>query len=532
MKKNTGTKIFLLVAAGILILYLAAAVFFHSHFFLRTSLNGVDVSGKTISDVKTLITEEIRNYELVLEERGEQEEILKGTDIALEPEFGDSIDQLLDKQNMFAWPSALFHKTILEEETMVEYDEKALANQIAALQCMQTSHQIAPKDAAISEYSKADGFTIVKETMGTTLDASKVSDAVTDAVGNLVERLSLEGANCYVDPAVFSDDETLIKQADTLNQYVKASITYEVGSDSDVLDGSIISGWLDISEGSVSINETALANYVDELASKYNTAFRKRTLKTSYGPTITIQGGDYGWKIDKEAEKEQLKADIESGQAVKREPNYSRTANSHGENDYGDSYVEINLTAQHLFLYSNGTRILDTDFVSGNTSNGNGTPVGAYGLTYKERDATLNGENYSTPVSYWMPYCGNVGMHDASWRSSFGGNIYTTNGSHGCVNLPPSAAKTIYSYVDTNYPVLVYELPGTGSVSNEAAAAEVVNLINLIGPVTLESETAMNTAQQKYNALSAEGKALVGNYATLQDDYAQLAALKAAAGIQ
>ena len=87
---------------------------------------------------------------------------------------------------------------------------------------------------------------------------------------------------------------------------------------------------------------------------------------------------------------------------------------------------------------------METDFVSGNESRGWATPGGAYPLTYKQRNATLRGEGYATPVSYWMPFNGGIGLHDASWRGSFGGTIYKTGGSHGCINLPPKAAKTIF----------------------------------------------------------------------------------------
>lgn len=55
-----------------------------------------------------------------------------------------------------------------------------------------------------------------------------------------------------------------------------------------------------------------------------------------------------------------------------------------------------------------------------------------------------------------MPFNGNVGMHDASWRSSFGADIYLRNGSHGCVNLPSKKAEVIYGYVEQGEPVIVY----------------------------------------------------------------------------
>ena len=48
------------------------------------------------------------------------------------------------------------------------------------------------------------------------------------------------------------------------------------------------------------------------------------------------------------------------------------------------------------------------------------------------------------------------GFHDATWRSAFGGNIYVRNGSHGCVNLPYSAAEDLYSKIDVGTPVVVH----------------------------------------------------------------------------
>ena len=107
--------------------------------------------------------------------------------------------------------------------------------------------------------------------------------------------------------------------------------------------------------------------------------------------------------------------------------------------------------------------------MSGNAARGYDTPSGAYPLTYKQRNATLRGADYATPVSYWMPFNGNIGMHDATWRGSFGGSIYRTNGSHGCINLPKAAAKTIFENIEKGMPVLCYHLGGTESGKSSAA---------------------------------------------------------------
>ena len=73
-----------------------------------------------------------------------------------------------------------------------------------------------------------------------------------------------------------------------------------------------------------------------------------------------------------------------------------------------------------------------------------------------------------------MPFNNGIGMHDAKWRSSFGGAIYKTGGSHGCINLPPSVAKTIFDNISAGTPVICYNLPGTekSTTSGTAKPAE------------------------------------------------------------
>ena len=122
----------------------------------------------------------------------------------------------------------------------------------------------------------------------------------------------------------------------------------------------------------------------------------------------------------------------------------------------GNTYIEINLSNQHLWFYKNGDLISEGDIVSGNTSQNHGTPSGMYELAYKQKDAVLKGQGYSCPVSYWMPFNGGIGIHDANWRSYFGGNIYATNGSHGCINTPHYLAQKIFQNVDSGTPIVCY----------------------------------------------------------------------------
>jgi len=168
--------------------------------------------------------------------------------------------------------------------------------------------------------------------------------------------------------------------------------------------------------------------------------------------------GGFGWKTDRAAVTEELLKMLEEGAVTKAEPVYSNTAPWHGMNDIGNSYVEADLSNQHLYLYSKGELVFETDFVSGamNSTPDCITPAGVFDITYKTTNAVLRGSDYETPVSYWMPFYGNYGMHDATWRWEFGGDIFMTNGSHGCLNLPLDSAATIYNYMHEGFPVICY----------------------------------------------------------------------------
>ena len=235
------------------------------------------------------------------------------------------------------------------------------------------------------------------------------------------------------------------------------TITYQFGDQSEVLDNDRILSWLKEQEdGNVAIDEQQAKAFVKELAEKYDTAYTTRTFHTTGGRDIQIAQGDYGWRIDQEAETKHLLELLAAKQSATCEPIYAQTAAVHAKNDWGTTYVEVSLTDQYLWLYKDGHCILESYFVSGNPTRGHATPKGIYGLTYKTRDATLSGEGYDSKVKYWMPFNRNVGLHDAPWRKTFGGQIHRNNGSHGCINLPPANAAKIYENVDKNTPVIVY----------------------------------------------------------------------------
>lgn len=530
-KKINRKKLFIIlgsVVGAVLVIYVGLSIFFMSHFYFNTTLNGKNVSGYSADKVFDNWEDEIGNYSLKIVESDGTESELKGSDIDMVLQWDDTITKMISKQNGFAWPAKLFNPDQNTSEAIVTFDEDKLDSALDGFSFMDKSKQIDPVDATVSDYDKKDGYTLVESVPGTAIDKPALKENIEKALYGLADTYQITEGNGYLAPKIANDDEKLLAAIDTMNKYAGSEIDYEIGSEKETLDINTFADWLGINDNEkVEIDEEKVADYVAELGTKYNTYGKPKQLATSYGTTITMSNCHYGWKIDAETEAAAIVDDIKGGEKVTRDLNYQYTAASHTGNDYGNSYVEINLTAQHLYLYKNGSLVIDSDFVSGNPSKGNATHTGVFGVTYTERNATLKGQNYATPVSFWMPFNGNEGMHDATWRSSFGGSIYKRNGSHGCVNLPYSVAQTIFENVSAGFPVFVYELAGTESQKgiDQDAAAAVDSAIDAIGEVTAASGDLIAAARASYDALSDSQKSYVTKYQQLADSEAAYSAI-------
>lgn len=530
-KKINRKKLFIIlgsVVGAVLLIYVGFSIFFMSHFYFNTTLNGKNVSGYSADKVFDNWEDEIGNYSLRIVESDGTESELKGSDIDMVLQWDDTIAKMISKQNGFAWPAKLFNPDQNTSEAIVTFDEDKLDSALDGFPFMDKSKQIDPVDATVSDYDKKDGYTLVESVSGTAIDKPVLKENIEKALYGLADTYQITEGNGYLAPKIVNDDEKLLAAIDTMNKYAGSEIDYEIGSEKETLDINTFADWLSVNDNEkVEIDEEKVADYVAELGTKYNTYGKSKQLATSYGTTITMSNCHYGWKIDAETEAAAIIDDIKGGEKVTRDLNYQYTAASHTGNDYGNSYVEINLTAQHLYLYKNGSLVIDSDFVSGNPSKGNATHTGVFGVTYTERDATLKGQNYATPVSFWMPFNGNEGMHDATWRSSFGGSIYKRNGSHGCVNLPYSVAQTIFENVSAGFPVFVYELAGTESQKgiDQDAAAAVDSAIDAIGEVTAASGDLIAAARASYDALSDSQKSYVTKYQQLADSEAAYSAI-------
>jgi hypothetical protein len=456
------------IAAGVLIITaIVIAVYSSGHFARGTKVNGIDVSGMSVKQLQKRIGEySINVKERKIDEKSRDEsffeETIKGRDIGLAVGDAQPLYDILKGQGFIKFFAG--DKKDYEISHTLSYDKDLLAKEVSALKGASATDGTEAVSASITEYTEGKGYEIVSEQQGDILDEQATCEAIEKAVASLKESVDLSKEKAYKKPEFTSESDVLKDAVETLNRYVSTEITYKFGDDTVVLDGTRINKWIKIKkDNTVKLRRNKVEKFVQELHRKYDTVFTNRKFKTAYGDTVTVYGGDYGWWMNTVKETDKLVKLIQKGAVKERTPEYRQTAVSYGDKDYGDTYAEVDLSGQHVFVVKDGKVVFDTACVTGNESQGHATPAGTYGITYKQRNATLRGENYETPVSYWMPFNGGIGFHDAYWRSRFGGTLYRTGGSHGCVNLPPSSAKKIYSLVEQGTPVICYHRSGSSS---------------------------------------------------------------------
>jgi hypothetical protein len=209
-------------------------------------------------------------------------------------------------------------------------------------------------------------------------------------------------------------------------------------------------------------DEEAIAEFIGEIAEEYDTYDKDREFLSTRGDVVTVpSGGTYGTLIDRKAEikflsDNLLNEDYHTGITINHIPEYKQQGVVRGKNDIGDTYIEVDMTEQKMYYYADGEIVIETDIVTGNTGRKMGTPQGVNYVYNKQKDRILRGQDYATPVKFWVPVKGSIGIHDASWRSEFGGEIYKTNGSHGCINTPTDVMEELYDLVEIGTPVIMF----------------------------------------------------------------------------
>ncbi|MBE6062935.1 MAG: peptidoglycan-binding protein [Clostridium butyricum] len=462
IEKKKGNKALLgliISLCGLGAVYLGVSAYFANHFNFGSKINFIDVSGKTIDEAHSEIMARINSYELNIQGRNGLEDKITSDDINLQYNLKYNLQSKLreikDNQSAIGWIGYLFKDSNANISDVIMYDYSKLENKIDNSSFMNSKNIIEPQNAVL-KYDK-DKYEVIKEVNGSRLNRDFLKTAVLDAINNGETILDLDENSCYEKPEYTAKSKEVLDAKELLDKYVSANITYNFIDGDEVIDGDIIKDWLVVDEKyNVNIDEKRVKEYLKTLSNNHTTVGKTRSFTTTHGNIVSVSGGDYGNKIDVLQEASYVVEAIKNGTVENKEPKYSQKAMASGENDIGNTYVEVSMSEQHLWFYKNGSLVVEGPVVTGNISRGTGTPSGTYKLDYKERDAVLKGQGYASEVSFWMPFNGGIGIHDASWRNSFGGNIYVFSGSHGCVNAPYDLANTIFNNIDEGTPIICY----------------------------------------------------------------------------
>ncbi|MBO5564068.1 MAG: L,D-transpeptidase [Lachnospiraceae bacterium] len=235
------------------------------------------------------------------------------------------------------------------------------------------------------------------------------------------------------------------------------SITYDFGNGQTYTVGNEMAKTMCVTnpDGSFYVNpETGkyvvdpwkVLSFLNSLKTLYSANGQTMNFLATRGEIVQVHGGTQ-FAMDVASELQYLYSAIVEERTETRVVNYG----------IGSTYVEVDMGMQMLYYYQNGVKILETPIVTGNTSAGMGTPSGIYYVNNKQTNTYLVGRNYRSFVAYWMPIIGNsIGIHDANWRGSFGGTIYQTNGSHGCINVPPAVMPSVYEAISVGTPAVLF----------------------------------------------------------------------------
>lgn len=454
IKKCIGAVAIALVAA-----YVGGRYYFSNHFYPRTTINTVDCSVKSAADAIQLNEDYLNTYTLTIHD-SVTNMIVTASDAGLHYTGLDEVPKLLAAQDENLWFTEFYKEHNYTAMSHV-LDQEKLKAYIDQLECMNPAKPQKPVSAKLSYDKKSKSYVFTDEIIGNTVVPELLYEAAEKCILNGESTLDLTTNEYYKQPKHKVADKDVQKAKATVDKYMSSVINYKHADLTYTLDSKDIHKFIKISKDfKISFEKDKMKTYVKKHISKvYDTVGHTRTVHSPASGTFNIEGGSFGWKVSLVKERDQMLKDIKSGKTIERKPVYIQDANQRkkkSNNDIGNSYVDVNISRQTLYVVKDGKVTFQSSFVSGNPNNGHQTDKGVYAIEFKMTNYEMR--DYHVTVKYWMPFNTDVGegFHDATWRGSFGGSIYLSNGSHGCVNLPYEVASHLYNTLPVGYPVIVH----------------------------------------------------------------------------
>jgi hypothetical protein len=453
------------IAVGIITiiaLLLGAMSFYQaSHFNANSKINGVEVGGLTADKALDKLQKSTLKNDIYL---GNQK-ILDGksTQMGITQNDLSAVKKRLKNQWTF-FPSFKTQDYSLNSSKKDSYRSEVLKKELEQKLNSMNQNLEAPVDAQV--ILEQGAITVSKSKVGKQYD-----------VNSLLQEYEKHGntSEIHLNPVLLlpiKENSKIVKKEETrLQELLQQSVDYTVQDKVYSLNASeLIQNATVTKDLKVKIDPSNINNKITEINNSQSTLGKNFTFKTHSGADISVKGEGYGWALNVEKEIALVKEAFEKGEKSISASNINGNGWS-GEgygyetitnNGIGDTYAEVSIAEQRIWLYKEGQLVLTTNVVTGKHSTGEDTSPGVWYILFKRTPYTLKGSavgkaDYSVGVDYWAPFTNSgQGFHDAGWRTNWGSNAYLTAGSGGCINVSPSVMKTVYDTLSVYQPVVVY----------------------------------------------------------------------------
>lgn len=466
------------IVAALLAFFIYVKAAYGSKWYRNTTINGVNVSGKTKDESKKMILDAASHYTLTVKGRDSGEFKIDGDEINYTDSVSDDFDNVFSKQHSSVFN---FFRNTTGNVLKSEYDSRLLkkAARNSVFVTGSDSYKITSPAAAYINFSNTKRrFEVAKEVEGNTIVKKQLVKAVTAAVDKAERSIDVSDGSkypdMYVKPSVTSDDEGLKNEITAYNQAAIRFLYYDMGDGVRIrITPNRIRQWIRYRNGKIVYLDDKIGKWVENFCLKFKTVGKTRTYINHHGKKAALGGGDYGWQIDyyktldqvkkaikKKINQKYIDAYIENpGPATRKKlaEKLDVLYYSEGEkrdyknfvNDYDTSnYIEVDLGEQQVYVMKNGKVVYSCKCISGLPEGERKTRPGVWFIKEHQPKRTLVGDDYQTPVDWWtrITWTG-TGFHAAPWKAwgSWSPNYYKTGGSHGCINLQTSDALKIYN---------------------------------------------------------------------------------------
>lgn len=451
----------LTVLLFLLVGYLGLGILYSGHFANGTWINGIYCTGKSVEEVNEILIQQTRIPDFIIKDDNDKTYEISLQEVSYVIDYTSQLYRILLSQSPFRIEIGNMGDKSIQLEPNIIYDENDF---FEVLQDSIPFLAAEAKEKTVKIYKEDNGY-ILYNGMEHVLDVEKACNMALNKLEDKKYLLDLGKENCYEDLPLTPEMTDTMLLYEKVQNFQTCKIVYDMEDALISLTPDLVSKWIMVDENGdfvldehneLVLKEGAIEEFVNKLADEYDSVGKKRTFIATNGKTVEVEGGLYGNEINRKKEIAYLKeAFLEKKEEI-RVPIYKKQAWHRGKEDIGSTYIEIDMTDQKMYYYQEGELLIETDVVTGNMKRGDDTPSGVNYVYAKQRNRTLRGEDYESFVRYWMPVNGGVGIHDASWRKKFGGDIYLKNGSHGCINTPSSVMKELYNLVEKGTPVVMF----------------------------------------------------------------------------